>query len=69
MTQMTRALPEFLHPAYDWTAAAGEIEELTSLRGAKLKDYARRSAANCVQNGEADVTVSDIIDLSEWLSK
>ena len=60
-------IPTRLHAAYDWTAAAGELEELAALTGKALKAYCRESAANNAENGTGDVTSSDLADLAEWL--
>jgi hypothetical protein len=59
--------PKDLHPAYDWTAAAGELDELRSLKGKALATYCRESAENARSNGYHDVTEGDLRDLHDWL--
>ena len=56
---MNRAyLPQALHAAYNWTEAAGELDELRSLADwpAALASYATASAANAA---EADQEQAD----------
>src|SRR5690606_16426245 len=60
-------LPGHLHPAYDWTDAFGELDELRLLTGDRLAEYCRESAASASENGEDDVTESDLLELAEWL--
>lgn len=60
-------LPRQLHAAYDWTAAAGELGELRNLAGQSLAAYCRDSAKNCTDNGDGDVSESDLVDLHDWL--
>ena len=64
----TRKLPADLHAAHEWTAAAGELDELASLSGAALDAYCRESAANWAADPSGDrVTESDVRSLAEWL--
>ena len=72
---MNRAyLPAGLHAAYNWTEAAGELDELRLLADwpAALASYATASAENAAEadsdlGTEPDVFVADIVALSEWL--
>jgi hypothetical protein len=47
---MKRPLPEGLHEAFNWTDAAGQIEELRLLRGIALLRYCVASARNYVDH-------------------
>ena len=67
MTTSTEPLPKHLHAAYDWTAAAGELEKLSGLHDRRLASYARESEANARQNDVTDVHASDIKELATWL--
>ena len=58
-------LPSHLHVAYDWTAAAGELEELRTTRA--WRRYARESVANADAHDQQDVTESDLLALRAWL--
>lgn len=62
-------LPAHLHPAYDWTSAAGEIAELRDADGEYLDEYVRQSVDNAVEceGPETDVTEGGIRDLAAWL--
>jgi hypothetical protein len=63
-----RKLPERLFVAYEWTDAAGELDELASLTGEELTRYARESELNFEQDPSgAPVTADDIEALGEWL--
>jgi len=67
-----RELPEDLHSAYEWTDAAGELDDLRdlALTGARLDTYCRTSARNWRDNhgtGDAEVTEADLHRLAEWL--
>ena len=73
---MSRAnLPQALHAAYDWTDAAGELDELRSLAewpGA-LAMYATASEENAAEadldlGTEPNVFATDIVALAEWLA-
>lgn len=73
---MSRAnLPQALHAAYNWTEAAGELDELRSLAewpGA-LAMYAAASQDNAAEadqdlGTEPDVFAADIIELAAWLA-
>jgi hypothetical protein len=61
-------LPERLRAAYDWTSAAGELEELRAMHPEDLDGYAHESAANARTHGVSDVSVCDVIELSLWLN-
>ena len=67
-------LPKALHAAYNWTEAAGELDELRLLADwpGALASYATASAENAAEadldlGTEPDVFVADIVALSEWL--
>lgn len=64
-----RCLPSDLHAAYDWTAAAGELDELRSLSGEALERYCAESADNAAWHGNKDVTALDLQRLHEWLAE
>ena len=72
---MNRAyLPAGLHAAYNWTEAAGELDELRLLADwpAALASYATASADNAAEadldlGTEPDVFAADIVTLAEWL--
>lgn len=61
-------LPGGLREAYAWTEAAGEIGELSRLKGRALNKYAKESAANSREHGEL-VYEDDIRELAKWLSE
>ena len=67
-------LPRALHAAYEWTEAAGELDELRLLADwpGALASYATASAENAAEadsdlGTEPDVFVADIVALAEWL--
>ena len=60
-------LPEELHDAYEWTRAAGELDELRDLSGEALDAYCKESEENCRENGDGSVTASDLDSLHAWL--
>ena len=67
-------LPAGLHAAYNWTEAAGELDELRLLADwpAALASYAAASQDNAAEadldlGTEPDVFAADIVALSEWL--
>lgn len=64
-----KPLPEHLHAAYDWTNAAGELEELALLSGDALDAYVRESVANWRDGAtnDGDVTESALRELRDWL--
>ena len=64
---MTNPLPTHLHAAYDWTASAGEIDQLRWLPQAKAEQYAAESAANARANDYDDVTADDLLALRDYL--
>ena len=72
---MNRAyLPQALHAAYEWTEAAGELDELRLLADwpGALASYATASAENAAEadldlGTEPDVFAANIVALSEWL--
>ena len=68
-TMNTPKLPKHLHAAYDWTDAASELSELRELTGESLAAYCRDSAKNCSDNGDGDVSESDLVDLHDWLAQ
>lgn len=61
-----RYLPEYLWDAYNWTAAAGELDELATLTGFALVQYAHRSERNAREH-EEKVSASDLQELAERL--
>lgn len=63
---MSTTLPEHLHPAFNWTDAFGELDELRLLTGDRLTNYCRESAATASKNDE-DVSEADLLELAEWL--
>lgn len=69
-TTGTKAPPDELFCAHDWTQAAGELDELrdSSLDSAVV--YANESAANFASHGSNDgevLTADDLLDLRVWL--
>jgi hypothetical protein len=60
-------LPEHLFDAYDWTNAAGELEELRTLAGDALQAYCAASSANATDNGTEPVTAYELEQLHDWL--
>jgi hypothetical protein len=66
---MTKRLPEHLYATYEWIDAAGEIRELTGLRGRALKQYARECEANAnlIDGGVRNVSADEVLELQEWL--
>lgn len=66
-TMITTNLPADLHAAYEWTDAAGELDQLASLDGDALAEYATASEANARANDVRDVSASDLADLAIWL--
>ena len=66
-------LPESLFYAYQWTDAAGELDELRMLTGDALAAYCRDSVANHADNRDPDgdwkgsLTESDLESLRDWL--
>ncbi len=62
----TNRLPEHLHEAYDWTAAAGELEDLAKLSGRNLEVYCHESEQNAQEHGY-DIPSESIEQLAEWL--
>jgi hypothetical protein len=66
-------LPLRLHPAYDWTDAAGELDGLRALDGDELDEYCRESAANWAESWDgtesAGVSEADLHALSVWLKE
>lgn len=65
-------LPCHLYPAFDWTNAAGELDELANLQDAELHSYAVASASNWDNHHAVDdhcpVTVPEIEELAHWLA-
>ena len=59
-------LPAILANAYNWTDAAGELDELRGLTGEALATYCAESAANARTHGET-VTELELESLAEWL--
>jgi len=71
-------LPEPLFAAYNWTDAAGELDELRDLDGAELERYCTESADNAAENDrelhsddaperDPPVTSDDLYALHDWL--
>lgn len=63
-------LPAHLHAAYNWTDAAGELEELRDLTGDALLEYCRQSAANSEAHEPHPhdvVTAGELEELHDWL--
>lgn len=67
MASTNRQLPDALHPAYDWTRAAGELKQLRVLDGDDLDRYCSESETNARAHDVADVTAGDLRDLRDWL--
>lgn len=67
LTMAMKNLPDHLKAAYDWTAAAGQIEELRKMGADEAATYCRESAENSVENGDGDVSESDLTELHAWL--
>jgi hypothetical protein len=63
------ALPKHLCTAYDWTAAAGELNELRGLSGDELDRYVIESVQNhdAESEHEGGLTASDLLELRDWL--
>lgn len=64
-------LPSTLHAAYDWTAAAGELDQLRDLTGEALLEYCRESADNSREHATHPhdaVTAGDLELLHDWLA-
>ena len=59
-------LPSWLHEAYDWTDAAGELDELRDADGEALLSYVAASESNSVEHGER-VPAVDLLALHDWL--
>ena len=69
---MKRPLPEGLHEAFNWTDAAGQIEELRLLRGIALLRYCVASARNYAEHYTcADISsfAREIALLACWLRR
>jgi hypothetical protein len=69
------ALPLHLYAAYNWTEAAGELDELADIVSDPvwLASYARASAecaaeADLDLGTKPDVFACDIVALAEWLA-
>lgn len=65
-------LPAHLHAAYDWTAAAGELDELRRLTGDELLTYCRESAENSeehVPDPSGAITAYELEQLHDWLNE
>ncbi len=64
-------LPRHLHAAYNWTTAAGELEQLRDLIGTELLAYCAESADNSLAHA-ADpldaVTKYELEELHDWLN-
>lgn len=64
--------PASLHAAYEWTAAAGELDELRDATGDALEAYCRESAANSREHATHPhdaVTEDDLMALHDWLKR
>ena len=69
---MSRALPSSLHEAYEWTDAAGELDELRDADGEDLLAYVAASVANAVEHTCADdepITATALLALHDWLQE
>lgn len=65
-------LPKHLHAAHEWTAAAGELDQLRSLTGAELEAYCQASASNSREHAlhpHDAVTADDLESLHDWLMR
>jgi hypothetical protein len=62
-----KPLPNDLRAAYAWTAAAGELGQLSELRGDDLEAYVLDSAENAREHGDDEVLSSDLRELADWL--
>lgn len=63
-------LPKHLHAAYDWTDAAGELDELRDLTGGALLAYCLQSADNSAEHAAHPldaVTAGELEELHDWL--
>ena len=67
MTNTTKQRPADLHDAYEWTDAAGELDELRGLSGDELDRYCAESAENSAADGDGSVTASALRELAAWL--
>lgn len=63
-----RKLPERLHAAWDWTNAAGELDELAAKSEDEAAAYARDSAENARAH-DTNILEADIEELAAWLKE
>jgi len=62
-----KRLPNDLYAAYEWTRAAGELDQLKRLTGKTLDKYAREAVANAREHDVTDVSAADLKELAVWL--
>ena len=65
-------LPSSLHEAYEWTDAAGELDELRDAEGEDLLGYVAASVANAAEHTCADdepISATALLALHEWLQE
>jgi hypothetical protein len=65
-------LPSSLHEAYEWTDAAGELDELRDAEGEDLLGYVAASVANAAEHTCADdepISATELLALHEWLQE
>jgi len=65
--ETSRKLPSDLFAAYDWVAAAGEIETLAKMNETAARKYVRTAARNATQHNVNDVKAWDIFGLWMWM--
>jgi hypothetical protein len=68
-THTNTLLPPSLHAAYEWTQAAGELDELRTLSGEQIVVYCLESEENwqIEQLDGVAVTSDDLLALHDWL--
>lgn len=72
-TLPTKPCPSYLSLAFDWIAAAGEIEELAAMNVRAAAKYATAAARGFAANAEehwtryGTVTRMDVVLLHRWL--
>ena len=73
ITTPRKKLPPHLHPAWDWTSNAGELDGLRDAEEPALTEYVDESVANFAAHwrdggwGEGDVTEESLRALHDWL--
>lgn len=58
-------LPESLYDAYEWTDAAGELDELRTTRA--WRRYVFDASVNARAHGYPEITMDALIALRQWL--